>query len=528
MTMKNLYIATLILLSALIVACSGSDDISADVPQPSDGGSNKVLTLTTNVSFNGAATTRALTAAGVKTFAVGDKIAVFYTNTSDATIKVESAALTADDIAADGKNARFSVTMTNPKASGAVTYIYPAAMANADGTPKLTALDTQDGTLTTLANTLDYARFEGYLTTDAKLPTIATLVNKLAICKFTIKNSTNTSDITNYVTRFTINDGTNTYTINRTAAAGPIYVAMQPVSNVGFTFTATGTYNFKDKMVSGKTLAANNLYPIDLIMDLDQTLGYTGSQQTLTVPATGYYTLEAWGAQGGSSTNAGGNGGYSKVVYQLTQGTTLYIYCGGAGSARSGTTGGAGGWNGGGKGGNAYTGYNGGGGGGGATHIATSQIGAITANNNLYTGTAANPTAKTGLLLVAGGGGGGTYQSGAGYGGAGGGDTIDDIIGYNAEGGGKYNSSQLTFGGSQGVDGRDYIDANVGQAKGGSGGHGGGFKAVSSVSNQDRSYGGSGGTGWVISTNAYSGSTTAGQRSGNGMARITWYGTTHP
>ena len=536
MTMKNLYIATLILLSALIVACSGSDDISADVPQPSDGGSNKVLTLTTNVSFNGAATTRALTAAGVKTFAVGDKIAVFYTNTSDATIKVESAALTADDIAADGKNARFSVTMTNPKASGAVTYIYPAAMANADGTPKLTALDTQDGTLTTLANTLDYARFEGYLTTDAKLPTIATLVNKLAICKFTIKNSTNTSDITNYVTRFTINDGTNTYTINRTAAAGPIYVAMQPVSNVGFTFTATGTYNFKDKMVSGKTLAANNLYPIDLIMDLDQTLGYTGSQQTLTVPATGYYTLEAWGAQGGSSTNAGGNGGYSKVVYQLTQGTTLYIYCGGAGSARSGTTGGAGGWNGGGKGGNGVSSQNGGGGGGGATHIATTSIGAITSSKNLFTGsintsgTHLTATAKSGLLLVAGGGGGGSYFSGRAYGGVGGGE--DYGLGKRATPTNtpesKYTSdrSKLTFNGSQGGVGKD--GTSVDDCKGGSGGHGGGFIALNAMLEQDYSYGGCGGTGWVITTNAYSRSTTADQRSGNGMARITWYGTSHP
>lgn len=526
--MKNLYIVTLALVSILMAGCSsGDDNFASQTPQPTDKGNT--VTLTTTVSFDGA-TTRALTADGVKTFAVGDQIAVVYVNKSNATVKVESNALTATDIETGGKIAHFTVTLTDPKASSAVTCIYPNAMAKSDGAPNLDALDTQDGTLATLASTRDYAKFEGTMTAEGKLPEAIRLANQLTLCKFNIKSCDGQSDITSDVTQFVVKNGSNTYTVNREAAAGPIYVAMQPVTTGDITLTATAGTCHYEKTIVGETLSADYLYTVNVPMILNQTFDYIpeGQEQTLTIPTTGYYKLEAWGAQGGYSTNAGGNGGYSTVIYYLTENSSLYFYCGKAGSARSGTTGGAGGWNGGGKGGNAYTGYNGGGGGGGATHIATSQIGAITANNNLYTGTAANPTAKTGLLLVAGGGGGGTYQSGAGYGGAGGGDTIDDIIGYNAEGGGKYNSSQLTFGGSQGVDGRDYIDANVGQAKGGSGGHGGGFKAVSSVSNQDRSYGGSGGTGWVISTNAYSGSTTAGQRSGNGMARITWYGTSHP
>lgn len=528
MTMKNLYIVILALVSILTAGCSsGDDNFASQTPQPTREGNT--VTLTTTVSFDGA-TTRALTADGVKTFAVGDQIAVVYVDNSNATVKVESNALAATDIETGGKIAHFTVTLTDPKPSSAVTCIYPAAMAKSDGTPYLDALNTQNGTLATLASTLDYAKFEGTMTAEGKLPEAIRLANQLTLCKFNIKSCDGKSDITSTVTQFVVKNGSNTYTVNREAAAGPIYVAMQPVTTGDITLTATAGTCHYEKTIVGETLSADYLYTVNVPMILNQTFDYIpeGQEQTLTIPTTGYYKLEAWGAQGGYSTNAGGNGGYSTVIYYLTENSSLYFYCGKAGSARSGTTGGAGGWNGGGKGGNAYTGYNGGGGGGGATHIATSQIGAITANNNLYTGTAANPTAKTGLLLVAGGGGGGTYQSGAGYGGAGGGDTIDDIIGYNAEGGGKYNSSQLTFGGSQGVDGRDYIDANVGQAKGGSGGHGGGFKAVSSVSNQDRSYGGSGGTGWVISTNAYSGSTTAGQRSGNGMARITWYGTSHP
>ena len=117
-----------------------------------------MVTQTTTVAFETASgwesvgTTRALTDLGVKTFAVGDQIAVVYTNTSNSTVKVESAALTAADIAAGGRSAKIKVTMTNPKASTAVTYIYPAAMADANGSPKLTALDTQGGTLASLAS----------------------------------------------------------------------------------------------------------------------------------------------------------------------------------------------------------------------------------------------------------------------------------------------------------------------------------------------------------------------------------------
>lgn len=537
--MKNLYIAILALIAALMAACT-ADDVIVEAPQPADSNASNVVTQTTTVDFEASSswemTTRSLTDAGVKTFAVGDKIAVVYINTSSTTVKVESAALTDADIVAGGRSANFKVTMTDPKASSAVTYIYPATMANADGTPKLTALNTQNGTLATLSSSLDYAKFTGTLSDKGALPAAASLANQLAVCKFTIKRNDGATDITSAVTKLTVSDGTNTYTINRSAGAGPIYVAMRPVTTGNITFTADdGTYHY-EKTVNSKTLAASNLYPITVTMPLKQTFNSTGAEQTLTIPTTGYYTLEAWGAQGGGSTNAGGNGGYSKVVYQLTEGSKLYFYCGKAGTSRSGTSGGAGGWNGGGNGGNAVSGQNGGGGGGGATHIATTSIGAITSSNNLFTGsintsgTHLTATAKSGLLLVAGGGGGGSYFSGRAYGGVGGGE--DYGLGKRATPTNtpesKYTSdrSKLTFSGSQGGVGK--VGTDVDDCKGGSGGHGGGFIALNAMLEQDYSYGGCGGTGWVITTNAYNGSTTAGQRSGNGMARITWYGTSHP
>ena len=529
--MKNLYIVTLALVSILMAGCSsGDDNFASQTPQPTREGNT--VTLTTTVSFDGA-TTRALTADGVKTFAAGDQIAVVYTNNSNATVKVESAALTVADIETGGKIAHFTVTLTDPKASSAVTCIYPNAMAKSDGAPNLDALDTQDGTLATLASTRDYAKFEGTMTAEGKLPEAIRLANQLTLCKFNIKSCDGQSDITSDVTQFVVKNGSNTYTVNREAAAGPIYVAMQPVTTGDITLTATAGTCHYEKTIVGETLSADYLYTVNVPMILNQTFNYISEEQaqTLTIPATGYYQLEAWGAEGGSSTNdgnvsntkAGGKGGYSTVIYKLDANTTLYVYCGGRGAnCNSDNTGGKGGWNGGGNGGTALPNYNGmgGGGGGGATHIATSQIGAITSANSLFTGTAASPAAKTGLLLVAGGGGGGAYIRCVA--GAGGGNNWNP--GSNAQGNFGYTSApNVTLVLSQGGKGKDYNDA--GNQRGGSGGHGGGFITVgdNGLSGQQQTYGGFGASGWVISdANAYNGFTTPGTHSGDGKVVISW------
>jgi hypothetical protein len=68
-----------------------------------------------------------------------------------------------------------------------------------------------------------------------------------------------------------------------------------------------------------------------------QLFGYTGTAQTFTAPVSGYYTLEAWGAQGGNdpvnpNTSLGGRGGYAKGDVYLNAGSTLYVYVGEQGS----------------------------------------------------------------------------------------------------------------------------------------------------------------------------------------------------
>ena len=267
-----------------------------------------------------------------------------------------------------------------------------------------------------------------------------------------------------------------------------------------------------------------------------KTFNYDGEHsQTFIAPAAGWYTLEAYGAQGGNhitndGTNYGGLGGKATIRYHLNANQTLYIYVGEQGHSNSGTTGGDGGWNGGGKGGNGCkwndTYYNGVGGGGGASYIATSEIGSITSGTNLnINGT--YPVSY--LLLVAGGGGGaGHVGSTAGKGGG-----ITGEAGQNKNG--EIEALSWHNGNhSYGQDGNDGFGAD-GSAEG-SGGGGGGFiggSANQNTSDTNQDYGGSGGRSWgnvsdPAKSAGYSTTTGGATEGGNGKVVITYYGTTYP
>lgn len=136
---------------------------------------------------------------------------------------------------------------------------------------------------------------------------------------------------------------------------------------------------------------------------------YTGSYQTFTVPCSGVYKMETWGAAGGGLE---GNGAYTKGEIYLEQGTNIYVFIGQSGSLgtagnNSASTVGQGAaatWNGGGAGGNAggsttypYANYRGGSSGGGATDIRL-----IIAPSGIYN----NTMSLRSRIMVAGGGGG--------------------------------------------------------------------------------------------------------------------------
>lgn len=265
-TIKFLSMAALALVGAMMTGCTNDDNIIDEPQQPA----KNVVTLTTTVSLDGGAQTRALTAGGVKTFAVGEQIALVYKNTSDETVKAVSTALTASDIASGGKSATFTFELADPDRTKNVTYIYPAVMAKADGSVNYDALATQNGTLATLSSTLDLATYSAAWNAGS-LPA-ATLENQLAILALTLKNSTGSSDLTSTITGVTITDGTNTYNVNRSAAAGPIYVAIYPTADATITVTATdGTKNYT-KTLTGKTYAKGNGYPVSWKMVTAYTL----------------------------------------------------------------------------------------------------------------------------------------------------------------------------------------------------------------------------------------------------------------
>jgi len=257
-TMKNfLSMAALALVGAMTVSCSSDDNIIEQPQQPET--KNNVVTLTTTVGLGGSNGTRALDASGHKTFAAGETMAVIYNN-GTSTVKAVSHALEVSDITDSGKKATFTFDLETPNKSADVTYIYPAAMAKDDGSVNYDALSSQDGTLSTLSSNLDYCTKSGAWD-GGNLPTL-TLENKLAILAVTLKNEAGTSDITSGTTKLTVSDGTNTYNVNREAAAGPIYVAIRPTTSATIDITATSGGNGYYKTLATKTYAAANGYSV--------------------------------------------------------------------------------------------------------------------------------------------------------------------------------------------------------------------------------------------------------------------------
>lgn len=256
--------AALVLMGAMMTGCT-SNELENVQPVNTD----KKVTLTTTVSLADA--TKALTIddvnhLGVKTFAAGETMAVIYKNTSGTTLKAVSKALQDNgDITNSGKSAEFTFELNDPDRTKDVTYIYPAAMAKADGTPNYDDLYTkQDGTLAKLASTFDYCTESGAWNA-GNLPTL-TLLNQLAICAFTLKDALGANDKTRNITNLTVTAGTNTYTVTRTTADGPIYVAIRPTSSATINYFATDGTTSYAKYVENKTYTAGNGYNISLKM----------------------------------------------------------------------------------------------------------------------------------------------------------------------------------------------------------------------------------------------------------------------
>lgn len=290
-TMKYfLSMAALALVGAMTVSCSSDDNIIDQAQQPET--KNNVVTLTTTVSLDGGATTRALSSTGVKTFAAGETMAIYYwKNKGTVHEKAVSAPLTEGDITNGGKSATFTFTLDNPYKDMSVSYVYPAAMANANFTPNYDALyNNQDGTLATLASNFDFCTGSRAWNGE-NLPSL-TLENQLAILAITLKNADGSSDITSSTTKLTVSDGTNTYNVNRSAAAGPIYVAVRPTSSATISITATdGSKNYAKTLATTKTYEAGNGYPVSWRMADASVVNLAGVSEGATINVSNGQTI---------------------------------------------------------------------------------------------------------------------------------------------------------------------------------------------------------------------------------------------
>ena len=330
-TMRFLSMIALALVGTMMIGCSDKDK---DIEQPVDA--ENVITLTTTISFPDTDsitdTTKVVARAlGIdyenkklsKTFAVGEQVALIYKKTNDTSDKVIYT-LTEGDISNGGKTASLTFTVSDPDYTKNVTYVYPAIITGGEykASVDYTRLNTQDGTLASIASELDLATFTGPWEVE-NLPS-ANLTNELAIIAYTLKNADGSVDLTSTITGMTISDGTNTYIVNREAAEGPIYVAIRPTSGANIEYTATdGTYYYT-KSVTGKTYEAGQFYQLGLRMTQSSavghglffsTVGEVVGTDGLAYPATAYNNLPVGVAAAGMVAYKDGKSG---LVIALT------------------------------------------------------------------------------------------------------------------------------------------------------------------------------------------------------------------
>lgn len=280
-TMRFLSMAALALVGAIVTGCSNKEDAAVEPQQPKDN----IVTMKTTVGLagggeEGSATTRALSPTGVKTFAVGETMAVYFTNTAGYRIALKSHALTAEDISADGKSATFTFDFVHPRTHCEpdtrenLQYVYPAeaviqSLGIMDEIVTRGIYVLQDGTLETLGHDYDYTYYEGPWVGDGKLPADVTLENQLALLAIKLKDDATDQYITKDLTEVSIDieNGRNFHvrSIRDTFDQDVIYVGIFPEeikSEDVIHVIATDGTNFYTKTLTGKSYAKGNGYNI--------------------------------------------------------------------------------------------------------------------------------------------------------------------------------------------------------------------------------------------------------------------------
>ena len=247
---------------------------------------------------------------------------------------------------------------------------------------------------------------------------------------------------------------------------------------------------------SEKTIYTVNIVKEGIPVKTEFTYSYTGSYETFIAPATGFYQIELWGAQGGNSSGnnsqtcsynrgraygggCGGFGSYTSGVIKLNKDEVLYVYVGQRGTDAKARNNVAGGWNGGGFGTYDHADNEASGSGGGATDIRLVPTSTLTTWNEFE-------SLKSRIMVAAGGGGGSDVYA------AGSGGTITSAAARFSKGASQ--TSGYAFGyGENAV----YRISNKDVAGGGSGYFGGYSTAASSSNYSNFGHVGTGGSSYV-------------------------------
>ena len=136
--------------------------------------------------------------------------------------------------------------------------------------------------------------------------------------------------------------GANVLTYNVSDAAGNIATSVSRTVNV--VQPPSGPWNFTNAGVTGRTgptqAQVNTAYAGGSLAS-KVTINTQGIQEW-TVPATGTYSIEAFGAQGGSASGPGGLGARMNGNFDLAAGEVLKVLVGQQGSSSNGGSGGGG------------------------------------------------------------------------------------------------------------------------------------------------------------------------------------------
>ncbi|MBQ9649924.1 MAG: Ig-like domain-containing protein [Prevotella sp.] len=273
----SIRILSLAVLALTMAACSNDMEQPTAV-QPAPGNAGEGIPFSATIS-TGSATTRALKEEKgtiISTWAKDEQVALIHNGVVDV--------MTAGDPDETTGNVTITGTLSvTPKNNDDVIVVYPASAVDKDKKAvKPSLLTTQDGTLTTIATSLnlrqsDGATFKvGELT--ATLNGTVTLANQIAIVKFSLSDGNNALA----AKKFVIKDGSDNVltTVTPSTPASDLYVAMAPATAATFRLEAIdGTFLYIYEK-SGVTIEKGKYYQSPVTLDV--------VEETIDVSASGF------------------------------------------------------------------------------------------------------------------------------------------------------------------------------------------------------------------------------------------------